>query len=73
MYTDGEEPVQQGQFYMQEFRITAEQDNQRLSIGFFCKAGYKGDEVRVNIDDVAVYDYYKGCDSPAEAVTEYTR
>lgn len=58
---------------MQEFRITAEQDNQRLSIGFFCKTGYKGDEVRVNIDDVAVYDYYKGCDSPAEAVTKYTR
>ncbi|WXC59710.1 hypothetical protein SNK03_005569 [Fusarium graminearum] len=73
VYTDGEEPVQQGQFHMQEFRITADQDNQRLSIGFFCKTGYKGDEVRVNIDDVAVYDYYKGCDSPAEAVTKYTR
>ncbi|KAF0641310.1 hypothetical protein FPSE5266_02239 [Fusarium pseudograminearum] len=72
VYTDGEEPVQQGQFYMQEFRITAEQDDQRLSIGFFCKAGYKGDEIRVNIDDVAVYDYYEGCDSPAVAVAKYT-
>ncbi|EKJ77741.1 hypothetical protein FPSE_02239 [Fusarium pseudograminearum CS3096] len=73
VYTDGEEPVQQGQFYMQEFRITAEQDDQRLSIGFFCKAGYKGDEVRVNIDDVAVYDYYEGCDSPDVAGAKYNR
>jgi hypothetical protein len=73
IYTDGEEPVQQGQYYMQEFHITADQDDQRLSIGFFCKAGYDSDEVRVYIDDVSVYDYYEGCETSTDVVVERTR
>ncbi|CEI61463.1 hypothetical protein FVEN_g9445 [Fusarium venenatum] len=73
VYTDGGETIQQGQYYMQEFHITAGQDDQNLSIGFFCRAGYSGDTVTVYIDDVSVYDYYEGCDSPTEAVIKNTR
>jgi hypothetical protein len=54
----------QGQYYEQEYRITAENDNQRLSIGFFCSSQPSAGTVKIQIDDVSVYDYYEGCESP---------
>ncbi|KAH7185129.1 uncharacterized protein B0J16DRAFT_371975 [Fusarium flagelliforme] len=63
--TDGEEAVQPGQYNKQQFRITAENDDQRLGIGFFCDTSFQG-ETRVYIDDVSVYDYYEGCEDPTE-------
>ncbi|KAJ4128170.1 hypothetical protein NW768_008456 [Fusarium equiseti] len=65
IHTDGEESVELGQYNKQQFRITAENDDQRLSIGFFCETWFQG-EARVYIDDVSVYDYYEGCDDPTE-------
>ncbi|CAG7560908.1 unnamed protein product [Fusarium equiseti] len=66
IYIDGEGSVEQGQYNKQQFRITAENDDQRLGIGFFCKADYQGDVARVYIDDVSVYDYYEGCEDPTD-------
>ncbi|KAG7405310.1 hypothetical protein Forpe1208_v015390 [Fusarium oxysporum f. sp. rapae] len=53
-----------GQYYEQEYRITTENDNQRLSIGFFCSSQPSAGTVKIQIDDVSVYDYYEGCESP---------
>ncbi|KAF5602515.1 hypothetical protein FPCIR_1856 [Fusarium pseudocircinatum] len=61
---DGDEAITQFQYYEQEYRITAENDNQRLSIGFYCTSEPAGGTVKIQIDDVSVYDYYEGCESP---------
>ncbi|KAL9562665.1 hypothetical protein ACKAV7_013229 [Fusarium commune] len=61
---DGDEQIVQGQYYEQEYRITTENDNQRLSIGFFCSSQPSAGTVKIQIDDVSVYDYYEGCESP---------
>ncbi|KAG5814122.1 hypothetical protein H9Q74_010908 [Fusarium xylarioides] len=61
---DGDEAITQFQYYEQEYRITAENDDQRLSIGFFCTSEPAGGAVKVQVDDVSVYDYYEGCESP---------
>ncbi|KAL5592064.1 hypothetical protein FOVSG1_010953 [Fusarium oxysporum f. sp. vasinfectum] len=63
-YVDGDQEIVQGQYYEQEYRITAENDNQRLSIGFFCSSQPSAGTVKIQIDDVSVYDYYEGCESP---------
>ncbi|KAF5688733.1 hypothetical protein FDENT_4676 [Fusarium denticulatum] len=61
---DGDQPISQFQYYEQEYRITAENNDQRLSIGFFCTSEPAGGPIKVQIDDVSVYDYYEGCESP---------
>ncbi|RBA21788.1 hypothetical protein FPRO05_00137 [Fusarium proliferatum] len=61
---DGDQAIVQDQYYEQEYRITAENDNQRLSIGFFCTSEPSAGTVKIQIDDVSVYDYYEGCESP---------
>lgn len=62
---DGDQAISQFQYYEQEYRITAENNDQRLSIGFFCTSQQpSGGTVKVQIDDVSVYDYYEGCESP---------
>ncbi|RKL38438.1 hypothetical protein BFJ72_g7249 [Fusarium proliferatum] len=61
---DGDQAIVQDQYYEQEYRITAENDNQRLSIGFFCTSQPSAGTVKIQIDDVSVYDYYEGCESP---------
>ncbi|KAF4953236.1 hypothetical protein FGADI_6211 [Fusarium gaditjirri] len=61
---DGDDAIVQGQYYEQEYRIIAEYDDQRLSIGFFCTSQPSAGTVKIQIDDVSVYDYYEGCESP---------
>ncbi|KAF5605093.1 hypothetical protein FPANT_1270 [Fusarium pseudoanthophilum] len=61
---DGDQAISQFQYYEQDYRITAENNDQRLSIGFFCTNEPAGGAVKVQIDDVSVYDYYEGCESP---------
>ncbi|KAF4343580.1 hypothetical protein FBEOM_2489 [Fusarium beomiforme] len=65
VYVDGTQEIVQGQYYAQEYRITAEQDNQRLSIGFFC-TGQPSAQVNIQLDDISVYDYYEGCETPSD-------
>ncbi|KAF5243548.1 hypothetical protein FANTH_8127 [Fusarium anthophilum] len=61
---DGDEAITQDVYYEQEYRFAAENDNQRLSIGFFCTSQPSAGTVKIQIDDVSVYDYYEGCESP---------
>ncbi|KAF4472949.1 hypothetical protein FALBO_164 [Fusarium albosuccineum] len=59
---NGDQVVVDGEYYMFETRIKASEDNQRLGIGFFCVTDR---QVKIHIDDIAVYDYYEGCDGPS--------
>ncbi|KAF5558988.1 hypothetical protein FMEXI_183 [Fusarium mexicanum] len=61
---DGDKAITQDVYYEQEYRFAAENDNQRLSIGFFCTSQPSAGTVKIQIDDVSVYDYYEGCESP---------
>ncbi|KAF4441399.1 hypothetical protein FACUT_2707 [Fusarium acutatum] len=61
---DGDQAITQDVYYEQEYRITAENNDQRLSIGFFCTSQPSAGTVKIQIDDVSVYDYYEGCESP---------
>ncbi|KAF5560449.1 hypothetical protein FPHYL_6653 [Fusarium phyllophilum] len=61
---DNDEAVSYDVYYEEEYRITAEYDNQRLSIGFFCTSEPAGGTIKIQIDDVSVYGYYEGCESP---------
>ncbi|KAF5707426.1 hypothetical protein FMUND_11097 [Fusarium mundagurra] len=61
---DNDEAVSHYEYYEEEYRVTAENNNQRLSIGFYCTSEPAGGAVKVQIDDVSVYDYYEGCESP---------
>ncbi|KAF4499937.1 hypothetical protein FAGAP_3938 [Fusarium agapanthi] len=61
---DGDQAITQDVYYEQEYRFIAENSDQRLSIGFFCTSQPLAGMVKIQIDDVSVYDYYEGCESP---------
>ncbi|KAF5588325.1 uncharacterized protein FSUBG_11540 [Fusarium subglutinans] len=61
---DGDQAITQDVYHEQEYRFAAENDNQRLSIGFFCTSQPSAGAVKIQIDDISVYDYHEGCESP---------
>ncbi|KAF4984002.1 hypothetical protein FZEAL_707 [Fusarium zealandicum] len=63
LFISAAEDVIAGQYYSYEVRFVAS-DHQRLSIGFFCQSTDNGEVIKVHIDDIAIYDYYEGCEVP---------
>ncbi|KAM5352591.1 hypothetical protein ACJ41O_005313 [Fusarium nematophilum] len=55
-YIRVEDGVQYGQYYEHTLRFSANEDNQRINIGFWCALAFNGPVVKVKFDDVAVYD-----------------